>query len=83
MHRSSATRSPQVESLFTKPSSGSEPLLVGADEAARLLNVCSRTLWTLTNSGSLPHLRIGRRVLYPVDGLRRWIADRTSGGVSA
>jgi excisionase family DNA binding protein len=82
MH-SSATRPPESDSLFTKPSTGSEPLLVGVEEAARLLNVCSRTLWTLTQSGNLPHLRIGRRVLYPVEGLRRWIADRTSGGVSA
>lgn len=83
MHRSSVTRSSPPDLPTTAPlAEAAEPLLVGIDDVARLLNVSSRTVWSLTNSGSLPHLRIGRRVLYPVDGLRRWAADRTSGGAS-
>jgi excisionase family DNA binding protein len=53
------------------------PLLLSALEAARLLNVSPRTVWSLTEAGSLPHVRIGRRVLYPVDALRRWTQAQT------
>jgi excisionase family DNA binding protein len=49
------------------------PLLLTAREAARLLSISPRTLWTLTNRGELPAVRIGRAIRYdPVD-LRHWI----------
>jgi len=35
------------------------PLAVGAKEAARMLGVSPRTLWTLTNAGEIPVARIG------------------------
>lgn len=53
------------------------PLLLSVTEAARLLNVSPRTVWSLTESGSLPHVRIGRRVLYPPDALRHWTEAQT------
>ncbi|MBS0196262.1 MAG: helix-turn-helix domain-containing protein [Planctomycetes bacterium] len=84
MYSSSATRSQPFDvALNPAANSGEVPILVGIDEAARMLGVSSRTVWTLTDSDSLPHLRIGRRVLYPVDALRRWTAERTRGGASA
>ncbi len=84
MYSSSATRSqPFDATLNAAANSGEVPILVGIDEAARMLGVSSRTVWTLTDSDSLPHVRIGRRVLYPVDALRRWTAERTRGGASA
>jgi hypothetical protein len=36
----------------------------------------ARTLWTLTACGSIPSVRVGRRVLYSVETLHRWIAER-------
>ena len=39
-------------------------LLVRPAEAARLLSVSQRTLWTLTQSGVLPCVRLGRSVRY-------------------
>lgn len=86
MHRSSATR-PDLPDSSTHPDHSREspahaPILVGIDDAARLLGVSSRTVWTMTNAGELPHLRIGRRVLYPLADLHRWVAERTSGGAS-
>jgi len=84
MYSSSATRSQSFDvASNSAANSGEMPILVGIDEAARMLGVSSRTVWTLTDSDSLPHLRIGRRVLYPVDALRRWTAERTRGGASA
>ena len=51
-------------------------LLIGAREAAKALAISERTLWELTNSGDVPHVRIGRRVLYDPDDLRAWIDPR-------
>ena len=49
-------------------SSSADPLLVDGREAARLLGVSRRTLWTLTSNGTVPHVRIGRLVKYsPID----------------
>jgi len=54
--------------------SETHPMAYGAKEAARVLGIGVRLLWTKTNSGEIPHFRLGRRVLYPVDQLRDWMA---------
>lgn len=54
-----------------------EPLLVSAPEAARLLGISPRLLWTLTRDGDVPSIHIGRRVLYSPDALRGWIAEKS------
>ena len=43
-------------------------------EAAKSLGVSPRWLWERTKRGDIPHVRVGRAVLYPVDGLRDWLA---------
>ena len=43
-------------------------------EAAKALGIGERLLWTLTNSGKIPHVRLGRAIVYPVDQLREWLA---------
>ncbi len=50
-----------------------EPFLVDATEAARLLSISTRTLWTMTDRGEIPCVRIGRAMRYSVDDLRAWI----------
>lgn len=59
-----------------------EPLLVNAGQASAMLGVSKRLLWTLTNASQIPHVRIGRRVAYPVADLKAWVAARTIGGAS-
>lgn len=49
------------------------------EEAAEALGVSDRTLWTWTKAGDVPHVRIGGVVMYPVDGLRDWLASRQNG----
>lgn len=51
--------------------------------AARALGVSPRTLWAYTKSARIPHLRIGRRVVYPVEGLREWLKQSMIGGSAA
>lgn len=62
-------------------------LLVPARDAARMLSVSERTLYSMTAPrGPIAPVRIGRadsgnpRVLYSVERLREWIADQTNGG---
>jgi excisionase family DNA binding protein len=56
------------------------PLLVDAREAARLLAISPRTLWSLTKAGDVPVVRIGRLVRYDVAGLGRWVTERQGAG---
>jgi len=57
-------------------SSSPAPLAVGRREAAAMLGISERLLWTWTNSKTIPHVRIGTRVLYPVEQLRLWLEER-------
>lgn len=54
------------------------PLLVNAKTAAMLLCVSERTLWTLTNCGDVPCVRIGRTVRYDRRDLLKWIETKKS-----
>lgn len=55
---------------------GTEKLTVNRREAATMLGISERLLWTWTNAGEIPHVRIGTRVLYPVNTLREWLEDQ-------
>jgi len=52
----------------------SEKLLITAKEALALLPFKARKLWSLTNARQIPHVRIGKKMVYydPVD-LRAWV----------
>lgn len=56
-------------------------LLLTAREAAEALSICERTLWTLTNTGALKSIRIGRAVRYAVDDLERYIERNRTAGI--
>ncbi len=49
-------------------------------EAAVAIGVSERTLWTITQdqASGIPFMKIGRSVLYPVEPLRRWLAEKAS-----
>lgn len=57
-----------------------EPLALRAKDAARALGIGERQLWSLTRAGTVPHVRIGRTITYPVDALRDWLRKRAKGG---
>ncbi len=51
-----------------------EKLLLSAREAAKALSISERTLWSFTQPrGSIPSVKIGSRILYSVDALRKMI----------
>lgn len=52
-----------------------------AKEAAAYLGISERHLWTQTKARRIPHVKIGRRVLYPVKELDAWLEDRAAKSV--
>ena len=42
-------------------------------QAAKSLGISERLLWEWTNRGIVPHVRLGKRIVYPVDSLRDWL----------
>jgi len=56
------------------------PLLVDVRQAAKLMNISAGTVRNLVLRGELRPVRLGRRVLFSVEELRRFIALRTGAG---
>ena len=54
-------------------SSIGKQLLIIPREAAHALSISPRTLWQLTNEGTIPCVRIGRSVRYDLRDLQAWI----------
>lgn len=53
-------------------------LLMTASEAAQALAISPRKLWTMTNCGEIPCVRIGRSVRYDPADLQVWIEEQKS-----
>lgn len=45
-------------------------------EAAQILGISRRHLWSLTRQGVVPHVRLGRRLTYTEESLRQWHLDQ-------
>ena len=62
----------------TKPA-----LLLTPQQAAEALAISPRKLWSMTASGDVPHIRLGRSVRYPVADLEKWIEEQRKGGTAS
>lgn len=51
-----------------------EKLAYNSKEAAAALGVSLPTFYELSNRADFPCIRVGRRILVPVDSLREWLA---------
>lgn len=52
-------------------------LLFDLEQAAELLDICPRKLWSLTfPRGPIKCVKIGRSVRYAVTTLEQWVADQ-------
>lgn len=51
--------------------------LLTAAEVADLLRVPRSTVYELTRARAIPHLKVGRRILFDPSALRTWVDDRT------
>jgi excisionase family DNA binding protein len=63
-----------------KSSTGTGPetpcLAMRPREAAKALGISERLLWDWTNRGIVPHVRLGKAILYPVDVLQEWLKQQ-------
>ncbi len=57
-----------------------EPILLKPPQAAQVLGIGKRKLWSMTAGGEIPHVRIGKSVRYSVDSLRDWVAGQLQEG---
>jgi excisionase family DNA binding protein len=65
---------PQIPSppVSQSPTSD-ERLLLSTRDAAKMLDISARTLFSLTQSGQLPCVRIGSSKRYSIETLKQWI----------
>ena len=56
-----------------------DPLALTIAETARMLGLSRATVYSLTRSGDLPSIKIGRAVRVPINALNEWLAARTEG----
>ena len=68
------------DALNTAPAHDVARLALRPKEAAKALGIGERLLWSMTNQGAIPHLRLGKAILYPVAELERWLAERVAKG---
>jgi excisionase family DNA binding protein len=55
-----------------------EPIGVNARQAAKMLNISEPTLRLLTKQGKIPSVRIGSRIIYSLDNLRKLAAGQSA-----
>jgi predicted DNA-binding transcriptional regulator AlpA len=51
-------------------------LLLKPNDAAKALAISTRQLWTLTNRGEIPSVRLGHCLRYDPASLRDWIQSQ-------
>ena len=66
-----------IRSVNTANNNINQRLLVTAREAAKLLSISERTLWSLTKAGSIAVVKIGGSKRYALNDLERFIANQT------
>jgi excisionase family DNA binding protein len=64
--------------MTKKPEPQTPCLAMRARETAKALGISERLLWEWTDRGEVPHVRIGKAILYPVDVLRRWLDEQAT-----
>jgi hypothetical protein len=64
-------------SIFTSQREPPPTLSVRSREAAEMLGISERLLARLTKDGDVPIVRLGTAVVYPVAGLKVWLAVNT------
>jgi excisionase family DNA binding protein len=79
-HRQAKRRDDVLRESSGRDSSADEaassPLLITAEEVARMMNVSTRTLWRLLSAGRFPKpVRFGGNTRWRVAEVLRWIED--------
>lgn len=55
-------------------------LCLSAAEVSNQTGISLSLVRKLTRSGEIPHIRVGRRIIYPAESLAEWLTRNTVGG---
>ena len=69
------------QTTHVQPAEADARPLLNEKQAAQLLGVCQRTMYTLRASGALPHIRIRRRVFYRGEDIDLFLASQARTGI--
>lgn len=58
-------------------------LCLSAAEVSEMTGLSVSTIRTLTRRGEIPHIKVGRRILYPLNRIENWLAQNTIGVIAA
>jgi hypothetical protein len=66
----------------TRPAGDVPRLGLRPKDAAAALGIGTRKLWEITadTTSGIPHIKLGKCVVYPVEALRAWLAARAAAG---
>lgn len=59
-----------------------DKLTISATELPRVLGVGRNTAYELVKRSDFPAVRIGRRIVIPIDALKEWLNNHTGEGVT-
>jgi hypothetical protein len=81
-HQEAITPTPTTSATKQRPSKKAEytlppVLLVTDEEAAEVLRISTRLLWTLTNAGKIQCVKIGKAKRYAYSELQRFVDEAT------
>ena len=71
------------KNVSTKSEPETPCLAMRPREAAKALGISDRLLWKWTDRGLVPHIRLGKAILYPVDSLRDWLQKQAKSAGTA
>ena len=57
-------------------------LCLSATDISGRTGLSLSTIRKLTRCGEIPHIRVGRRILYPAEALAGWLTKNTVGGTT-
>lgn len=71
-----------MSKTLLNPKADAPCLALRPREAAKALGIGERKLWELTanRTSGIPHIHVGRAIVYPVDALRRWLDQQADQG---
>jgi len=49
---------------------------IDIDELAGLIHVSKSQIYMMTSTRQIPHLKVGRRVLFDPEQIERWLAEK-------
>ena len=57
-------------------------LCLSAAEVSEMTGRSVSTIRTLTRRGEIPHIKVGRRILYPLTRIEDWLVQNTIGVIA-